>query len=480
MEARQYLSVLFSLFGVGCGIVGTCEEQPRNDGLRRQPASGTFYNIQTDIRLDMASASAKKASKYAAAEKALLDEIKQLVDPVTGRRSKAPDAVNELHSALYPRLVDLESAQVLAHAPRPPTVDRALALSRLEDWLRIEAPQSMLGYSFRIALVGADGAQGATLVAVRDLSPGELFVRVPRSAIMSADSAMESRFGMFAMFLLESMAVLIYIYIHRFSLINLPEPQFLVFSSFIYLFIYFFAASFFARDPLCQQNLSVMLALHVVFERRDPASKWRAYLDALPDDSWGRSFLPAFVSPAQLDALEGTGVRGAAQALLRACVQQYVYLRLVLDEATKANASKPAAAAGAVAPNSTDAPLTWSEWRWALSIVWSRQNRIPAAAAAAAAASSAASAAGDAPPAQSFCMALVPAWDFCNHSPEACATDACPLAGAAFDLELDCLECRCPPAGVRAGEAISMYYGARSSAHFLLYQVCLRMIRWTL
>jgi hypothetical protein len=162
----------------------------------------------------MASASAKKASKHAAAEKALLDEIKQLVDPVTGRRSKAPDAVNELHSALYPRLIDLESSQELVHAPRPPTVDRALALSRLEDWLRVEAPQSMLGDSFRIALVGADGAQGATLVAVRDLSPGELFVRVPRSAIMSADSAMESRFGMIVMFLLETMAALIYIYIH--------------------------------------------------------------------------------------------------------------------------------------------------------------------------------------------------------------------------------------------------------------------------
>lgn len=240
---------------------------------------------------------------------------------------------------------------------------------------------------------------------------------------------------------------------------------------FSFFLLLFFAASFFARDPLCQQNLSVMLALHVVFERRDPASKWRAYLDALPDDSWGRSFLPAFVSPAQLDALAGTGVRGAAQALLRACVQQYVYLRLVLDEATKASASKPSAAENTVAPNSTDAPLTWSEWRWALSIVWSRQNRIPAAAA------SSASAAGDTPPAQSFCMALVPAWDFCNHSPEACATEACPLAGAAFDLELDCLECRCPPAGVRAGEAISMYYGARSSAHFLLYQVRLSMIR---
>lgn len=149
------------------------------------------------IRTDMASASAKKASTHAAAQKALLDEIKQLVDPVTGSRSKAPDAVNELHSSLHPRLVDLESFQELVHAPRPPTVDRALALSRLEDWLRVEAPQSMLGDSFQIALVGADGAQGATLVAVRDLSPGELFVRVPRSAIMSAESAMQSRFGMF-------------------------------------------------------------------------------------------------------------------------------------------------------------------------------------------------------------------------------------------------------------------------------------------
>jgi hypothetical protein len=143
----------------------------------------------------MASPSAKKASKHAAAEKALLDEIKQLVDPVTGRRSRAPDAVNELHATLCPRLAALESAQELVHGPRPPTADRALALSRLEDWLRIEAPQSMLGDSFRIALVGADGAQGATLVAVKDLSPGELFVRLPRSAIMSAESAMQSRFG---------------------------------------------------------------------------------------------------------------------------------------------------------------------------------------------------------------------------------------------------------------------------------------------
>ena len=145
----------------------------------------------------MASPSAKKASKHAAAEKALLDEIKQLVDPVTGRRSRAPDAVNELHATLCPRLAALESAQECVHAPRPPTADRALALSRLEDWLRIEAPQSMLGDSFRIALVGADGAQGATLVAQKNLSPGELFVRVPRSAIMSAESAMQSRFGTF-------------------------------------------------------------------------------------------------------------------------------------------------------------------------------------------------------------------------------------------------------------------------------------------
>jgi hypothetical protein len=321
-------------------------------------------------------------------ESELLERLKSLVDPT----KVSVDVDNaQLHALLDELVVVQQSLYTLPQLTNvPPT--RADALHALESWLVTHAPECLIGDTCALAM---NGDSDANLVALRDLQPSELFVRAPRHIMLSSESAMQSSL-----------------------------------------------ADFFKRDPLCYQNPSTMLSLHLAAERRRNDSFWRPYLDALPTLEWCFQQLPPFFSRARLELFRGTSIVAAAHNLLRGFVRQYVYLRLVLPSSHFA------------------VPLCWTEWVWAVGTMISRQNKIPNRELTHAA------------------IALIPPWDFANHSAEAEVPDT-PLAedseqspnvGTTFNQEQHCLESYCPPPGVKAGSPIPIFYGPRSNSQLFLYQ----------
>ncbi|KAK3092996.1 hypothetical protein FSP39_009816 [Pinctada imbricata] len=167
-----------------------------------------------------------------------------------------------------------------------------------------------------------------------------------------------------------------------------------------------------ANDRILGAMPSVVLALHLINERRTSDSFWGPYINVMPENVSN----PLYFTPDDIKLLKGS----PAQKKFHVSFQQ------------DANAAK--------------LPIkdcfTFDDYRWAASIVMARQNQIPAK--------------ND----SRYDFVLIPMWDMCNHCNGTISTE--------YDIEKDCLECFAMRS-YKKDEQIFMFYGARSNAEFLVH-----------
>ncbi|OQR82999.1 zinc phosphodiesterase ELAC protein 1-like [Achlya hypogyna] len=178
------------------------------------------------------------------------------------------------------------------------------------------------------------------------------------------------------------------------------------------------------RDPLLSQFPSAMLALHLLYEvQRGDASPWAQYLRVLP----ATFHLPLDYAASDFKALEPTPAFAPAVQLLFNSLQQFLYVRIVLQRL--------------LSPPVSLQTFTLDNYLWALSIVLTRQNNVPT----------------DSDP---RALALIPGWDLCNHAPGAITTY--------FDPELGGVVCDAMQR-FEAGDQFTIFYGPRPNVELLVY-----------
>nr|XP_045594445.1 actin-histidine N-methyltransferase-like [Procambarus clarkii]XP_045594446.1 actin-histidine N-methyltransferase-like [Procambarus clarkii] len=220
--------------------------------------------------------------------------------------------------------------------------------------------------------------QGFGLRATEDLNEGQEVITVPREAMLTEETARKSYLG---------------------SLIE--------------------------RDPILQHMGNVSLALHVLGEFVNPQSPWQPYLRILPS-TYSTTL---YFSPQQLQLLKGSPVLDEAIKQFRNIARQYSYFYRILH-------SSPEAKSWPIKDY-----FTFKAYRWAVSTVMTRQNRIPG---------------------KGSCgqMALIPAWDMANHQEGIYSTD--------YDDEKNCSVCLAQR-DFKAGDQFTMYYSQRPNTELFLH-----------
>lgn len=229
-----------------------------------------------------------------------------------------PASVAELevyYAQLWPLLQTLIEAQKNPSAPS--FMDVEVSADELEtlyvtfaQWLKRVAPDSGLDDSF---VFSSAVPEGSGVVAARDLEADELFMRIPRKAMLTFETALES-------------------------------PLRVVIE----------------RDERLQRSHSLATALHLLFERLAGASSfWAPYLAILP----AAYTTPLHASPAELRALKGSATYAAALLMVTTHVRQYVD---AVDQIAAARARQ-----GVKLPE-----FTFREFRWAVATLMARQNKI--------------------------------------------------------------------------------------------------------
>ncbi|XP_045187101.2 actin-histidine N-methyltransferase-like isoform X2 [Mercenaria mercenaria] len=219
---------------------------------------------------------------------------------------------------------------------------------------------------------------GHGLQATKDLKEGDQFLAIPRNIMMTTQSARSSALG---------------------PLIS--------------------------EDKILQVMPSVVLALHLLCERRSPESNWGPYLNILPE-SYNT---PLYFTPEDLKYLKGSPAQSDCINQYRNIVRQYAYFyKLFQNDASSQNLP-------------IKDLFTFDDYRWAVSTVMTRQNQIPT------------------PDGSKMTFALIPLWDMCNHCNGLITTD--------FNLEKDCSECY-SLRSYSKGDQIFIFYGARSNAELLV------------
>lgn len=148
-------------------------------------------------------------------------------------------------------------------------------------------------------------------------------------------------------------------------------------------------------------------------------SFWQPYLDILPT-----SFsLPLFCTMEELELLAGSPTLPDVLKVIKGTIRQYIHMR---DLTRKAGFP----------------PLRYADFRWAIAIFMSRQNRIPA------------------PGGGANMIALIPGWDCCNHRTGKIATYFNPEGDTSESFTM---------APVSKGEPIYLYYGDRTNAKLFMF-----------
>jgi len=180
-------------------------------------------------------------------------------------------------------------------------------------------------------------------------------------------------------------------------------------------------------------------------------SKWRPYLAMLP-----RTLTCVlYWSVADLQALVGARSSGALLAFsalrfVRSAVKHYTVLHSALITGLP-SAQKQASAAGLTA-----ASFTWSSYRWALSVVMSRQNMVPSAL-----------------DEGRNTLAFVPGWDLLNHEDTAAGKITTSYAGGSGSKRRAVIQSGSllleAVRAFRAGEEVTMFYGRRPNRELMQF-----------
>ncbi|KAK7504177.1 hypothetical protein BaRGS_00004481 [Batillaria attramentaria] len=155
---------------------------------------------------------------------------------------------------------------------------------------------------------------GHGLKAARDVKESELLLKIPRSLMLTVDSALKSPLG-----------------------------------------------EVIKDDKILQVMPNVTLAMHLLLELYTPDSFWKPYIDTLPPDYT----TPLYFTPEELQYLKGSPTLGNSITQYRSIARQYAYFYRLLQK-------HPAASKLPLKDN-----FTFDDYRWAVSTVMTRQNLIP-------------------------------------------------------------------------------------------------------
>lgn len=259
-----------------------------------------------------------------------------------------------------------------------------------------------------LEFVHVGGVEGNGAVAKRDIAEGELFLKVPHKFLITTETAEAASYMS--------------------SLLN----------------------SDFVTGGLLSRVKNVLLSVHLACElKRGASSFWSPYIDILP-----RTFtLPLFFSLEEISLLKGSPAFQEVINLFTTLVKQYIFLRKVLllqaaildhlkfDEQQEPEDEDE---------GQTRFPIllkdfTFELFRWAASIVMTRQNKIIV---------------GGTNESPEYGFALIPVWDMCNHGVDTTST--------IYDTATETIECVAKKP-VSAGQPVLLFYGPRSNLDFFVY-----------
>lgn len=303
-------------------------------------------------------------------KRGVMDTVKELLEvcsnPVNPSGSKEIDDYLKIKA-----LVDKLSTMQAGYSSPP--IERQKNTQQFMDWLQSNGIDTSL-----VEITSFPGC-GYGLQAKADLKEADPFLTVPRKVMMTTVSADASVLG-----------------------------------------------TLIAEDKMLQAMPSIVLALHLLCERKTEDSFWKPYINVLPDTYC----TPLYFTEDEIKLLKGSPVQTDCFNQLKNISRQYAYLYRLLQNL----------------PATSEIPIkdsfTFDDYRWAVSTVMTRQNQIPT------------------PDGNKITFGLIPLWDMCNHCNGTITTD--------FNLETDCSECYALR-DFKAGEQINIFYGARSNAELLVH-----------
>jgi protein-histidine N-methyltransferase len=180
--------------------------------------------------------------------------------------------------------------------------------------------------------------------------------------------------------------------------------------------------------PLFDGMSHVRLAFALMVEKLSPNSKFKPYLDILPDKF--RTVL--YLSPAEMKELQGTVALSSAIKQVKFIATQYAFLYKYLMVAVE---DHPVL-------DELKNNFTFEFYCWAVSAVMTRQNIVPQ---------------GEKGEPESVLVGL---WDMANHSNG--------VINTAFNEETKSIESFCLT-DFKAGDQVTMAYGSRSNEEFFIH-----------
>ena len=186
-----------------------------------------------------------------------------------------------------------------------------------------------------------------------------------------------------------------------------------------------------------------MLAVHLLLESKNPKSFFRPYIDILPT----AFSIPLFFQFTDLVALKGSPVLEEAIKMLFNTARQYLYLQRLLKvfffffffsfiNSSFSTLTRP------YWQKDFKIDLSYAEFRWAVSVVMTRQNQIPLSSG------------------KGLDLALIPVWDMCNHADGEITTF--------FNSESQTTEFQAMQ-DFKQGDQVFIFYGKRPNSDLLLY-----------
>ncbi|EAA01259.5 AGAP002018-PA [Anopheles gambiae str. PEST] len=188
---------------------------------------------------------------------------------------------------------------------------------------------------------------------------------------------------------------------------------------------------------------NIMLALALIMERFRAKSDWKPYLDLLPD----RYTTPLYYTTEDMGELAETDAFLPALKLCKHIARQYGFIRRFVQE--KVDELRDC--------------FTYDVFRWAVSTVMTRQNKVPV---------NLAEFDG-----MDHTLALIPLWDMANHAFPDTANETRCVAETCYNATNEQLECSLTrEVSDIASVPIFIVYGTRTDAEFLVHNgfVCPR------
>lgn len=303
-------------------------------------------------------------------KKEIMDVVNQLLEvcsnPVNAAGAKEMEDYFKI-KGLVDKLLQLQSAF------DAPVTNRENGFPPFVDWLHNN------GIDTSIVEIKYFPDCGYGLQATKDLKEADPFLTIPRKVMMTTQTARNSVLG---------------------ALIG--------------------------EDKMLQAMPSIVLALHLLCEKKSPDSFWKPYIDVLPSSY----STPLYFTDDEIKLLKGSPVQSECYSQLKNIARQYAYFYRLFQNL----------------PATSKLPIkdsfTFNDYRWAVSTVMTRQNQIPT------------------PDGSKITFGLIPMWDMCNHCNGTITTD--------YNMENDCSDCFALKE-FNQGEQISIFYGARSNAELLVH-----------